>query len=218
MSTTNTPSGRALLTPPPVCLVAVVPSGTRDNRQHAVMRAVDGSGAVRYGCTCEAGCFRPDRECVHVREFRAGVVRSGAIITAEGHVVLRMIAANPAGLPDGWGAGDDALLADSPAESADAAAARLDAHTRQSADAVLPSAPAPEVFEIPGSDATFNLRSRMHALGGSYDRERRVWSFPAEPAYRVARAMVDSEAARLGPARGPRTNPNRPAASPADPF
>lgn len=88
MSTINTPAGRALLTPPPVALVALVASSTRGGTRHAVTRAAF-NGVEVWGCSCESGRFRPDRECRHVRAVRADAANDGTVdLTPEGFVVL----------------------------------------------------------------------------------------------------------------------------------
>lgn len=91
LSTVMTPSGRALRTPPPVAAVAFVPSDSRPALRHAVMRAVDSTGAETWGCSCEAGSFRPDRECKHVRAVRAVTVPPGTQWTPEGCVITGQV-------------------------------------------------------------------------------------------------------------------------------
>jgi hypothetical protein len=151
LATVTTPAGRALATPPAVALMAVVPSGTRQGRQHAIMRA-SVAGEVVYGCTCEAGTFRPDRECVHVREFRAGTLREGTVLTPEGHVVQRA---------------EDEARTGSPAP----------APVQEESAAVDPAHA--EMGTIRGSDTTFRIRHRLAQLGCSWDRDRSVWLVPS---------------------------------------
>lgn len=87
MSTSiETPAGRALLTPPPVAVVAIVASSSRTT-SHAVTRAVFGNAEV-WGCSCESGRFRPDRVCRHLRAVRDEVDAPEVRLTPEGYVIL----------------------------------------------------------------------------------------------------------------------------------
>lgn len=170
--TVTTPAGRALSVPPPVCLVAVVPSGSRQGRQHAIMRAVDSVGRVTYGCTCESGTFRPERECVHVAEFKARSLREGTVLTPEGYVVQGLI-------------GDGV-----PAELG------------------TPTAPAPVdpsgtgSTRIPGTNATYAVRSDLGRLGCTWDRATRHWTVPDDVRGQVLTlvASADRSARRSGSA------------------
>ncbi len=88
MSTIETPAGRALANPPAVAVVALVASSTRGGTQHAVTRALV-HGVEAWGCTCESGRFRPDRECRHLRAVREAAVNDGTVsLTPEGFVIL----------------------------------------------------------------------------------------------------------------------------------
>lgn len=88
MSTVETPAGRALSIPPAVAVVALVSSGSRGGMQHAVTRAAV-HGAEVWGCSCESGRFRPDRECRHLRAVREGAANDGTVaLTPEGFVIL----------------------------------------------------------------------------------------------------------------------------------
>lgn len=88
--TVVTPAGRALRTPPPVAAVAFIPSSSRPSLKHVVMRSTVGGTEV-WGCSCEAGSFRPDRECRHIRLLRDGTAPAGTEITPEGYVILNRI-------------------------------------------------------------------------------------------------------------------------------
>ena len=88
MSIIQTPAGPALANPPAVAVVAVVSSSTRAGTQHAVTRAVV-RGVELWGCSCEAGRFRPDRECRHLRAVREAADNDGTVaLTPEGFVIL----------------------------------------------------------------------------------------------------------------------------------
>ncbi len=88
MHTIETPAGRALPNPPAVAIVALVSSASRGGTQHAVTRAVV-HGVEVWGCSCESGRFRPDRECRHLRAVREAAANDGTVaLTPEGFVIL----------------------------------------------------------------------------------------------------------------------------------
>lgn len=91
-SSIETPAGRALRVPPPLCAIAFVPSSTRANMRHAVMRHLSPmTGEETWGCSCEAMSFRPDRECRHVKAVKAQEFPAGTQLTPEAYVVLGML-------------------------------------------------------------------------------------------------------------------------------
>jgi hypothetical protein len=86
-ATTDTPAGRALRNLPPVCVVAFAPSSTRPGTSHILTRAYI-HGVEVWGCSCESGRFRPDRQCRHVAALFEAHDRGGAELTPEGHIAL----------------------------------------------------------------------------------------------------------------------------------
>lgn len=90
-STVQTPCGRALRIPPPLCAIAFVPSSTRTGLRHAVMRHVDDAGGETWACSCEGGSFRPEKECRHVRAVRGLHLPQETQLTPEGCVVLGVL-------------------------------------------------------------------------------------------------------------------------------
>lgn len=86
-ATVETPAGRSLRTLPPVCVVAFAPSSSRPGTSHILTRAYI-HGVETWGCSCESGRFRPDRQCRHVAALFDTADRGGAELTAEGHVAL----------------------------------------------------------------------------------------------------------------------------------
>lgn len=170
LATVQTPAGRALRTPPPVCLVAVVPSATRPKRQHAIMRSM-GEEGVAYGCTCEGGTFRPARMCVHVRAFLALELPVGSILTPEGYVVRDLIAASRApGAPGGATVAPEDL-----AEAAEGGPVLLPRPTR-----------------IPGTRATYRARHELGRLGCSWVDADQEWEVPSH-----LRAEAEAAVARF---------------------
>lgn len=82
----TTPSGPAPRILPPTFIVATVQSSSRPGAIHAVLGRDDGT----FGCSCEAGVFRPQSPCRHIKALKASNI-TGASVTPCGWVALGFI-------------------------------------------------------------------------------------------------------------------------------